>query len=129
MLGVSLDHFLSLVEAVNLFPRFPGRSTDSGDDFNLDDAKKKAAELLPRLKGRTAILAGSNVVAAFGLSLAPLEVVRSDGVRWALLPHPSGLNRWYSREANWQAARRFLADELGLRFPSGNAQEQPDQRQ
>lgn len=113
IMGVELGDFLNRVEAINVFDRFPGRFSDKGDVFPMGEANQRAALLLPRLIGRTAILAGRNVASAFGIDLSPLEVTISGGTRWALLPHPSGINQWWNSVTNCQEAKEFLRRELG----------------
>jgi hypothetical protein len=65
------------------------------------------------------VLAGYEVCRAFGQRVLPASGTRGDrpllrwyvsreGARVAILPHPSGRNRWYNALENRLAAERFL---------------------
>lgn len=83
---------------------------------------KSAGQAYQFLKGHRYLLAGSEVVRALGKRAlvggaswhaqrqpAPLEWYRSDeGVQLALLPHPSGRNRWYNSAERRRAAGEFV---------------------
>jgi len=96
----------------NLLSAFPGRRASNwGDVFDARAAAEAAARLSTELTG-LAICLGRNVARAFGRGeLPPLSIVAlSDELSLALLPHPSGRNRWYNNPANRAAAARFLRD-------------------
>ena len=113
MLGTTLEGFLASVEAVNLLDRWPGKA-GKGDRFPAKLAGKKA-RLLP-VVGRTVVLAGLNVAKAFGhVGRRFLEVWRSGGATFALVPHPSGVNRWWNDPANKEAAAELLGRLVGCR--------------
>ena len=62
-----------------------------------------------RVDGRTVVMAGRGVAAAFGIRRVPyLTWVQHRGMTTAILPHPSGVNRWYNDPRNKRAAERFL---------------------
>lgn len=70
------------------------------------------------LSGCSVVLLGSRVAAAFGLSglalMTWMELSVSAGiglspVRVALLPHPSGMCRWYNDSGNLKRAIAFLS--------------------
>ena len=56
------------------------------------------------------LLCGRRVAAAFGFraDVAYLRWYRWEGKWYAVIPHPSGIVRWYNDPANVQRARRFL---------------------
>lgn len=81
------------------------------------------------LRGRRVVLLGANVAECFGVFKPPLlEWVKEAGIAhglagfrvgrlplpfsWAVLPHPSGRNRWYNDPDNARLARQFLRDIL-----------------
>lgn len=72
------------------------------------------------LRGRRVVLLGANVSRAFGVSFRKLsEVVLSwhpvgEGLAAAVVPHPSGLNRWWNDPDNRVRARLFLRPVLLL---------------
>lgn len=64
------------------------------------------------------LLAGKRVASAFGLD----EEYLADPVAFPIggrpvavhvVPHPSGVNRWWNEPANRERARAFLAEDLG----------------
>lgn len=117
IVGVSQERLLTLFDARNLLHRFPGRSGVKGDSWCADEARAEARRLLPHLRGRTVVIAGSAVAAAFGVTGKPLERVEREGVTFILLPHPSGVNRFYNSVTNCRAVRRLLRQVLGLTRP------------
>ena len=113
VLGVGLAKLLASVEAVNLLDRFRGRQEDGkGDAFPLDEARR-AASLLP-LSGRKVLLVGRGVAEAFDLAdMAFLEVREARGASILLLPHPSGVNSWWNKRSNVEAAVKAMRKMLG----------------
>src|SRR5687768_10455370 len=108
--GLSLEEFLDAVEAVNLLPRWPGRSSaPKGHAFPRHDAFVAARRI--DLTGRTVVLAGKRVALAFGLRevkwLTPAKVGRGEAF-CAVIPHPSGIVRWWNEARNGRAVARFL---------------------
>lgn len=110
--------------AVNLVERWPGPSRGGkGDAFPMDQARRGAlrvARLIARERPARVLLAGRRVAEAFGWRGAPLlawaeaEVLVGGRpvaeVAAAVIPHPSGVSRWWNDPANEGAARAFLAD-------------------
>lgn len=90
-------------------------------------AENLAASLL---RQRNVILLGQNVAECFGITrerysycewkdsrihesygLVGWNTGRFPPFRWAVLPHPSGRNRWYNDPFNAETARQFLVAE------------------
>ena len=94
-------------DLVNLLDRWPGKK-GKGDAFPLDEARASARRL--NLWGKPlVILVGRNVARAFGAnSVAYLEGFLLGYVNAVVIPHPSGLNRWWNDPANTERARRFM---------------------
>lgn len=100
-------------DAVNLLDRWPGPSVGKGSAFPLDRARAAAESLLPRVLSRSRVLlAGRRVASAFRLGgLEYLSWARlGPSTEVAVLPHPSGVNRWLNEPENVEALRRFLRD-------------------
>lgn len=94
-----------------------GQYVDGIDRLNLVEgpwsaasARDRASELLDELWGRRVVMLGGAVAEAFRLRAHPILQWR-DG--WfAVLPHPSGRNRWYNEASNRAAAVAFLRETL-----------------
>lgn len=118
LLGMSLADLLRAVDTTNLLPRWPGRSASGkGDSFPLAEARRAAAELAAKEDpSRAFLLAGTNVARAFGVSrLGFLRWGLLGGRRVAVIPHPSGVSRWWNDARNRARARAFLLREIGGR--------------
>lgn len=109
--GVELGEFLQL-RRVNLWfhdeePRGRGR----------------ADAMASRLDGKTAILLGRKVATAFGvgdlppLSFVPVRYGSGEGFWLALVPHPSGRNRWYNDSERRSRAEAFVRELLRTARP------------
>lgn len=107
-------------EPVNLLRRWPGKAAGGrGDAWPTAAARESAVRWLRRRRRRRdvrpVVLLGDRVAAAFGLRGATV-------LRWtaaglgdrlgmtvvAVVPHPSGINRWWNDARNARAAREFL---------------------
>ena len=95
------------------------------------DSKKvryDVLNLMGVLAERQCILLGQNVAGCFGVGPADYEYCRwyagnydlrhySLGLPlpfdWAVMPHPSGLNRWYNSLENTEMAAQFLSEAVG----------------
>ena len=93
---------------VNLLGYWPGpETTGNGSAFPAAEARAAAARI--RLADGS-LLCGRRVAAAFGLVNAPYFAWRDvDGRRVAVVPHPSGVSRWWNDPENVARAREFLA--------------------
>lgn len=121
--GVPLEQLRSRFRLVNLLAYWPGPSASGkGSAFPLAEARSRAGET-PLPPG--SLLCGRRVAQAFGLGRAPfLEWVEGDArggrtngagrptARVAVIPHPSGVCRWWNDPENVDAARRFLREAL-----------------
>ena len=116
LMGLTHEEMLEQHDFINIFDSWPGAGT-GGDLFSINEAKRKACELLPLLNGRLVIFLGSNVAHAFELNkfsffrfyqLLALSQGSSTTAAVAVVPHPSGVNRWYNDHNNREAASRFL---------------------
>jgi len=112
LLGMEKERYLKCFERVNLLECFPGRREASkGDSFPRKEASQRARILKERYRGRSVLFVGIGVARVFGMKGGPLEWREVEPFRRAaILPHPSGLNRWWNEEENRDAARSFMAD-------------------
>lgn len=105
-----VDDLAAAFRIRNLLDRWPGPDGTKGSAFDVGDARRLAAEL--RSPGPW-ILLGLRVAAAMEVRAPYLRWTWARGRRVAILPHPSGVNRWWNNAANAHAAARFLRRSLG----------------
>jgi uracil-DNA glycosylase len=120
--GLSHDEFLRRVDTVNLLGYWPGKR-GKGDDLDPFQAAVAATNVLfERCVGRKLVfLVGRRVADAFGFRdydllsgyIAPSKNIfgvrpSMNGPTWVVLPHPSGVNRWWNDPANVRKAKRLL---------------------
>lgn len=122
--GCTLERFLEATQRWNLIEHFPGRLA-GGDAFPILEARRGARMILWRLHGRVVVMVGIGVARCFGvrgepatwrlrqigfpdpLAADPRFVVEATV---AVLPHPSGRDRWYNDPGNRERAARLLSD-------------------
>ena len=96
----------------NLFPAYPGKS-GKGAAFPYSQAKMLARQIEPSLAGYNVLFVGKRVAAAFGFGhnnptfRKPLQW-HPWVYRYAVLPHPSGINRWWNDPDNKAMGEAFL---------------------
>ena len=102
MLGVSYSDFMRFSRE-NLNYEFSSKS-GKGDRFDATVGKFKA-EQIEKVELDIVVL-GEKVARCFRLGWCPLGYIRFGACRFLMLPHPSGINRWYNSARNRTAARR-----------------------
>mgnify|MGYP001576063991 FL=1 len=112
--AADVPRFLAGFERKNLIGTWPGQE-GKGSAWPVAAARKAAGTLLPELAGRTAILLGKRVARAFGMARlayfawAPIKVAAGMRPAWVVVvPHPSGINRWWNDAANRKKAGGWL---------------------
>ncbi len=100
--------------ARNLLPPAPS-GTAAWSRADASTAAARIARDYP--DGATLVLCGRRVAEAFGLAAEPPLTRRviwdlggHPGLDVLLLPHPSGLSRWWNDPENFEAARRACAE-------------------
>jgi len=116
LFGVSEREYRDGTLRLNIFSRWFGKQ-GKGDRFPLAAARRRASKLRRRLRGRRVVLLGRNVARAFGITVEYLRWIRG-GFEAGVLPHPSGVNRWWNERRNRIAAQRFAR---GVWLKSGKA--------
>jgi uracil-DNA glycosylase len=107
------DELLARLECLNLLRRYPGSAGPKGDVFPRGKARGAARRLLRSLAGRQVLLAGKNVAEAFQIQDDYLVWGdHPEGFRFAVIPHPSGVNHWWNDEANRRRFRRWAGTVL-----------------
>lgn len=102
--GVSLDVLRDRYRLVNLLRHWPGPNPHGkGSAWEPGLARDRAAAI--RLAPGS-ILCGRRVAQAFGLPRVAFFEPDERGV--VVIPHPSGISRWWNDPQNVDEARRFL---------------------
>lgn len=106
LMGVDdLENIVHIVHMRNVLDKFYGKS-GKGDCFPLEKARKAAKKM--RFREKTIIMAGRQTALAFGIKADYFEPVRFRGKTAYVMPHPSGINRWWNSSNNYAKARRFM---------------------
>lgn len=106
--GCSLDEFLAAFDRENVLKRYPG-SAGKGAAFDLAPATRRATALKDRFRRkRTVLLLGYRAAKAFGIRSRYFEPVKVSRATVVVVPHPSGINRWYNEPKNRRRMGRFL---------------------
>lgn len=93
----------------NLNDRWNGKS-GKGDSFDREEGKERAAALASDAFIASYVLLGAEVARAFGFRFSPLAAHERDGKRFLLLPHPSGIVRWWNDKENVEKASLALRE-------------------
>ena len=107
MCGLTKKQYLGKFRRMNVFDAWPGKN-GKGDVFPLASARVRAMRLVNKLTRKKIIFVGIKTAEAFGFKHAPLKWRRFNGGAASILPHPSGINRWYNDRSNVRQARRFM---------------------
>lgn len=103
LLGLQPGELGRIADTANLCSTFPG-SKELGDVEPPHDTLEAAAADLDLQGYERAVLCGDAVRRAFGVKDEYLSIVEIRGVPTLVLPHPSGINRWWNDPANVRAA-------------------------
>ena len=108
--GLSVADYLAKTDRCNLFNAWPGKN-DKGDAWDATSAARVADEMQPNLFARRVVFLGRQVAAAFGFPEIPLLTWTEAPELQAevsVVPHPSGIVRWWNEPGNRVAAGEFL---------------------
>lgn len=105
----SVEDLEDVVVFRNLLRRWPGRRVDGrGDRF--PPARAKAAARAMKFRTTLVVFAGTLVAKAFSFDEEPLVWREFRGTRKAaVIPHPSGVNRFWNEPENVRSVRVFFA--------------------
>lgn len=130
--------YLRSFDTVNLISTYPGRAPGGkGDSFPMAEARIVATAMKRFIRGRRVVFVGGKVMEAFGVDSAPFlwqtyvdEYAPEVSFEWAMIPHPSPVNRFWNSQANWDRARSFFAAaRIGMRggaLALGTRESQPE---
>lgn len=111
---VELSKTFKLMNVLDHFPGRAGRGVSKGAAFPTDEAEAAAKRKAGEIEGRVVIFLGRRVAQAFGFRRREyLTWFPFDGRFAAIVPHPSGVNRWWNELGNRRRAERFFDDLLG----------------
>jgi hypothetical protein len=103
---------MARADTVNVLTRYYGKN-GKGDSFPISLARKRA-DKIQKLFERydRVVLLGENVARAFRVK-GTIGVLDARN-KFCLIPHPSGVNRWYNNKENKELASRTLREALGV---------------
>ena len=119
LLGLTQAEMLEQHDFLNVLPHYPGKSV-GGDRFPMSEARVAASGKVEQMRGRTVVLLGSNVARAFGFrafQYGEFYEIR-DQENWSrvvvprvtIVPHPSGICRYYNDPDKRLAIGKFLRE-------------------
>lgn len=108
MTGLLVSRYISIPRR-NVIPRYPGRQ-GGGDAFPMREARRYAEQMLPMIEDHSVVFVGKGVAEAFGRKGEWCRWYEGSLYDWAILPHPSGRNRWYNDQKNRWTAESFMQD-------------------
>ena len=125
LMGMTQDEMLAAHDFRNVLGKWPGKGIN-GDRFPMAEAREAADRLIPECRGRAVILLGSNVARAFSLKkfgymeLYQIRDPKDPGQVMvpllAVVPHPSGVNRFYNDPTKRYVVSKFLRSLAGSRL-------------
>jgi uracil-DNA glycosylase len=122
--GLSLEEFLEHFDRVNLL-HVRQDTKDKGFLFDLPAAKVEATRIVTTIKPhQVVILLGGRVAEAFGIHHEYfVEVPLGEGFAY-IVPHPSGVNRWWNSPYNVRNASVFMHSIIYAAKSTGVIEEQ-----
>lgn len=111
LFGCAEHEYLACTQRLNVLGHFCGK-TKKGDRFPLFVARVNANRIRYSLGGCRVLFIGVGTARAFGIIDKPLSwrrhlVGNGETFNAAVIPHTSGINRWWNDESNKRKARRF----------------------
>lgn len=106
--GLTLDEYLVAFDRENVLARYPG-SAGKGAAFSRSSARRRALKLQRKFESkRTVVLLGYRTAAAFKVRAKYFQPVLVGKARVIVVPHPSGINRWYNEPRNVSKMKRYM---------------------
>lgn len=106
--GLTMEEFLAHFDRVNLL-HVRQDTKEKGFEFDQHEAERQAARLSIK-PGQTVLLLGRRVAKAFSFDASYELFVRYSmrDAEFYIMPHPSGINRWWNDDQNIIEAVRFM---------------------
>ena len=113
LFGCTVPEYLAGTERLNVLDYWPGKAGGKGDRFPLVEVRERAYLLREKLRGRKILFVGISTAAAFGCGGAVCEWRQQVDERgwvfsYAILPHVSGINRWFNESKHKRLAKQFM---------------------
>ena len=106
--GLSGPEFRRRFARANVLRFWPGESGAKGAAFPTAEATLRAHAMRRRLRGRVVVMLGYRTAAAFRVRVRYFVPVAAFGGTVYVVPHPSGINRWYNDRGNRLKMRMFM---------------------
>lgn len=112
MMRIPMIDFLNGFDRANLINHWPGSAKGGGDLFDIAEAARSAVALREIVRAyRFVLLLGNGVAEAFRYDDGKFRwVTKWNGYKMAMMPHPSGISRWWNSGENRGVAGRFLQE-------------------
>ena len=105
--GIKHEEYARIFDTINLIDEYRGKS-GKGDIFPLKEARKKVIEIWPDLNYDIIILAGKAVASSFRIKIDYFQWTQIENKNITVIPHPSGINRWWNDDFNKEKAKKFM---------------------
>ena len=118
LMGLTEDEYMTSFQRVNLIDEYPGPlASGKGDKFPLRQARDKAKRILQQMSEYHILCIGKRVGQCFNLDQCfvwedRIQCYPLTRNRIAMIPHTSGLNRFYNDPRNLDRAKAFLREDL-----------------
>lgn len=124
LMGTTQEKMLVDHDFLNVLNSWPGKGV-GGDRFPFIEAKVAAQKMFPQLRNRIVILLGANVAKAFGMRqfryLERYEMRNPQNLSdvvvplMIVIPHPSGVNRYWNFPDNRMIVSKFFNEILATK--------------
>ena len=114
--GITVEQYLYRTDRMNVLNQYPGRSKGKGDAFPMKEAKLAVSKKAHVFSGRLVVFLGKSTAWVFGASASQYLTWRYSSALccwFAVLPHPSGIVRWWNSKDNKRQPADFLHSLLG----------------
>lgn len=106
--GLTYEQYIDFFDRVNLL-HVRQDTKEKGFEFDFESAQIEARQLVRGFKrGQIVLLLGGRVTEAFGVHHEYFNEVKLNGARCYIVPHPSGVNRWWNDQDNVKKATAFM---------------------
>ena len=114
LFGCSWREYIQETERINVLGYWPGKA-GKGDVFPIAEARALAVGLLPKLRRRKVLFVGKATARVFGCEAPPCQWddhynQHGWAFAFAIIPHLSGVNRWWNDPNHHAQAEAFMRE-------------------